>query len=122
MTMFEIHHFALDFPTLKTIRMIVSVILGVWVLPQLPIFLWKLLTGNYTFIKTKGQPGTLARAFMPPPAWVDGAFEEIEQAQRSENGRAEGKPASPDPHRPITVEIGANGAFKLDVPEHAFDT
>jgi hypothetical protein len=115
-----------DLHSLSTALTLLKIVVGLCMLAQLPIFLFKLLTGRCSFITDKGRGRSVARALMPEPEWMAAAFEEVRQSRRSQPGGAGAEPAAPDnhvadPHAPIVVTIARDASGKFEIPEHAFE-
>jgi hypothetical protein len=115
-----------DLHSLSTALTLLKIAVGLCMLAQLPIFLFKLLMGRHSFIKDKGRSRSLARALMPEPDWMAAAFEEVKQSRGSQRGGAGAAPDIPDghvadPHAPIVVTIARDRSGKFQIPEHAFE-
>jgi hypothetical protein len=85
-----------DLHSLSTAVTLLKIAVGLCMLAQLPIFLFKLLIGRQSFIK--GRSRSAARALMPEPEWMAAAFEEVKQSRGSQSGGAGAAPDIPDSH------------------------
>jgi hypothetical protein len=115
-----------DLHSLSTALTLLKIAVGLCMLAQLPIFLFKLLIGRQSFIKDKGRGRSAARALMPEPEWMAAAFEEVKQSRGSQCGGAGAAPDIPDsrvadPHAAIVVTIARDKSGKFQLPEHAFE-
>ena len=88
---------------------------------QLPIFLFRLLTGRYSFLQEKSASRSVARAFMPEAESVQGAFEEVRQSKQAQQDRVAAKPDDGRSGAPIVVTIATDGSYKVDIPDFAFE-
>jgi hypothetical protein len=110
-----------DLLSLSTIIPLLKIAVGVAIFGDMLLFLFKLLTGRYSFLKNKGGGGKIARAFMPDAEFAEAAFEEVRQSKKSEQGRVGTKPGAADPHAAIMVTVAADGSVKVDIPDDAFE-
>jgi hypothetical protein len=69
-----------DLLSLSTIIPLLKIAVGVAIFGGMLLFLFKLLTGRYSFLKNKGGGGKIARAFMPDAEFAEAAFEEVRQS------------------------------------------
>jgi hypothetical protein len=109
-----------DLVSLSTIMFLLKVGVGVFLFGDLSIFLFKLLTGRYSFLKDEGGR-SVARAFMPDAELVEAAFEEVRQSKQSEQARSVVRPGAAAPHGAIVVTVAADGSVKVDIPDDAFE-
>jgi hypothetical protein len=77
-----------DLHSLSTAMTLLKIVVGLCMLAELPIFLFKLLTGRYRFAKDEGRDQSTARGLMPEPEWTAAAFEEVERSRQSQRGDA----------------------------------
>ncbi len=115
-----------DLHSLSAALTLLKIALGVCMLAQLPIFLFRLLMGRHSFTKDQDRGRSAARALMPEPEWTAAAFEELKQSRGSQRGGANAASDIPDrhvadPHAPIVVTIARDGSGKFQIPEHAFE-
>jgi hypothetical protein len=110
-----------DFHNLSTALTLLKILVGLSLFAETPIFFFKLLTSRFTFIKGNCAGRSVVRALIPDPDWVGAAFEEIKPARPGGQSRAGAKTAELDPSQPIFVEIAADGSFRIDIPDSAFD-
>jgi len=115
--MFDLHSFS-------AVVTLLQIAVGLTLFAELPIFLFKLLTGRCSFAKDKGRGRSAARTFAPEPEWTTAAFEELELSRLSKSGDAGAEPDghhAVDPRTPIIVTIARDGSGKFEIPEQAFE-
>ncbi len=106
---------------LAAIMLLLKIVIGVAIFGDMLAFLFKLLTGRYTFLKNKGGGRSVAGALMPDAEFVETAFEEVRQSKKSEQGRVGARPGAVDPRAAIVVTVAADGSVKVDIPDDAFE-
>ena len=108
--------------SVSAILLALKIVMGLSIFASVPVFFFKLLTGRYSFLKDKGAgKSAIGRVLALDAEFVERAFEEVRQSERQERGADAPRPRRASPPRPIVVTVAADGSFKLDVPDDAFE-
>lgn len=108
--------------SLLNVLLALKIAIGVCAFACVPVFFFKLLTGRYSFLKPEGaRKSAIGRALAFDAEFVERALEEVRQSERWERGADAPPPPGAVRHGPIVVTVAADGSFKVDIPNDAFE-